>query len=158
MVTCYIGIGSNLGDRKYYIEAAIKKIKMLSLTKVRKVSGIIESPAQGGPQQGPYLNGALEIETELTPFQLLRELQEIERSLGRVRIVKNGPRTIDLDILTYADAAFNEEALSIPHPRILERDFVSGPLKEIAPEEIKKLLARSAAKPGFTPKKKSACL
>jgi len=143
MITCYIGVGSNLGDRQYYINTAIRKIMMLIGTRVRKISRIIESFPQGGPVQGPYLNGVIEIETELNPYQLLQELHKIESSLGRVRVVKNGPRTIDLDILTYGDLCINEEALCIPHPRILEREFVLGPLGEIAPEVVRKLQAKS---------------
>jgi len=136
MVTCYIGIGSNLGDRRYHIDKAIKEIRMLGVTKVKKISRIIETLPQGGPVQGPYLNGVLEIETQLTPYQLLQELQKIETALGRVRTVINGPRTIDLDILTYADLRIHEDALCIPHPRMMERDFVLVPLKEIAPAVV----------------------
>jgi 2-amino-4-hydroxy-6-hydroxymethyldihydropteridine diphosphokinase len=136
MVTCYIGIGSNLGDRQYYINTAIKKIMMLIGTRVRKISRIIETLPQGGLIQGPYLNGVIEIETGLNPYQLLQELQKIESSLGRLRSVKNAARTIDLDILTYADLCIEEDALCIPHPRILEREFVLEPLKEISSQEV----------------------
>ncbi len=139
MVTCYIAVGSNLGDRKFNIESAIKKIRTLDSTKIKKVSSIIETAPQGGPPQGLYLNAVLETETELTPYQLLQELQRIESMLGRVRVVVNGPRTIDLDILTYGDISMNEAALCIPHPRMLERDFVMLPLKEIAPGLARKL-------------------
>ncbi len=139
MVICHIALGSNLGDRKFYLEAAIKKMRILANTKVKKVSSMIETLPQGGPPQGMYLNCALEIETELTPYQLLQELQKIESMLGRVRTVLNAPRTIDLDILTYGDIRMKEEALCIPHPRMMERDFVLIPLKEIAPELVKKL-------------------
>jgi len=140
MVICYIGIGSNLGERQYYIEAAIKKIKTVSSTKVTKVSRIIKSLPQGGPLQNYFFNGVIEIETGLSPYQLLEELQNIEASLGRIRTVKNYPRTIDLDILTFGDVLMQEEALTIPHPRILERDFVLEPLKEIASEAVRKSL------------------
>lgn len=142
MVICYIALGSNLGERKLYIESAIKKIRCLANTKVSKVSSIIETVPRGGPPQGPYLNAVLEAATELTPYQLLQELQKIELMLGRVRSVLNAPRTIDLDILTYGDICMKEEALCIPHPRMMERDFVLIPLKEIAPELIQKLRGR----------------
>jgi 2-amino-4-hydroxy-6-hydroxymethyldihydropteridine diphosphokinase len=148
MVLCYIGVGSNLGDREHSIKAALRKLKALTLTKVRRVSGVIESLPQGGPVQGPYLNAVVEIETDLGPYQLLAELQNIESALGRVRTIVNGPRTIDLDILTYGDICMEEEALCIPHPRIMEREFVLGPLREIAPQmvgTIKKL--KKVAKP-----------
>jgi 2-amino-4-hydroxy-6-hydroxymethyldihydropteridine diphosphokinase len=145
MVLCYIGLGSNLGDRQQYINSAVKKMKSLARTKVRKISSVIESEPQGGPVQGPYLNAVVEIETDLGPYQLLAELQNIESALGRVRAVVNGPRTIDLDILTYGDACIREEALCIPHPRILERNFVIVPLQEIAPHAIENI--RKSLKP-----------
>ena len=139
MVICYIAVGSNLGDRKFQIESAIRRMRTLADTKVKKVSQLIQTLPQGGPVQGVYLNGVLEIETGLTPYQLLQELQRIEASLGRVRTVANGPRTIDLDILTYGDIRLSEVALCIPHPRMTERDFVMVPLEEIAPELVKKI-------------------
>ncbi len=145
MVTCYIAVGSNLGDRKFNIESAIKKIRTLASTKIRKVSSIIETAPQGGPAQGLYLNAVLETETDLTPYHLLQELQRIESMLGRVRVVVNGPRSIDLDILTYGDIRMNEEALCIPHPRMLERDFVMLPLKEIAPGLARKLRGKQTS-------------
>ncbi len=134
MTTCYIALGSNLGDRRFYIESAVKKVRTLCETRVRKVSSIIQTAACGGPVQGPFLNAVMEIETDLTPYQLLLELQKIESEFGRVRQVVNGPRTLDLDILAYGDIRINEPALCIPHPRMMERDFVMVPLKEIAPE------------------------
>ncbi|MFH1281223.1 MAG: 2-amino-4-hydroxy-6-hydroxymethyldihydropteridine diphosphokinase [Candidatus Omnitrophota bacterium] len=144
MATVYIGIGSNLGDRPAYIKSAIMKIKKLPSASVKKISSTIESAPQGGPEQGPYLNSVIEITTDFTPHQLLRELQKIESELGRLRTVVNGPRTIDLDILLYGDICINEQALNIPHPRILERDFVLYPLKEIAPDLVAALLKKSA--------------
>jgi 2-amino-4-hydroxy-6-hydroxymethyldihydropteridine diphosphokinase len=139
MVICFIGLGSNLGDRQYNLYSAIDKIKLLNFTRVRKVSSFVSSAPEGGPAQGMYLNGVMEIETDLTPYQLLSQLQAIETSLGRVRIEKCGPRTIDLDILLYGEYVLEEESLSIPHPRMLERDFVLQPLQEIAPEVAKRL-------------------
>jgi len=122
---------------------------MLTGTRVKKISEIIESLPAGGPPQGPYLNAVFEIETDLLPYQLLKELQKIESSLGRLRTVVNGPRTIDLDILTYGDICMNEYALCIPHPRILERDFVTMPLSGIAPKalaRVKKQLKKNKVK------------
>jgi 2-amino-4-hydroxy-6-hydroxymethyldihydropteridine diphosphokinase len=146
MVVSYIAVGSNLGDRRSYIEAALKKIRQLPGTKVRKVSHLIESEPEGGPRgQGRYLNGVVELETEMFPYRLLQELQKIERELGRVRVAVNGPRTIDLDILVYGDAVIREEGLCVPHPRMFSRLFVLQPLEEIAPgatEAIRKLLRR----------------
>ena len=139
MVVCYIGLGSNIGDRQQYINSALRKLKLLTRTKVRRVSAIIESEPQGGPVQGLYLNAVAELETDLGPYQLLAELQNIESALGRVRTIANGPRTIDLDILTYGDVSIREEALCVPHPRIMERKFVLVPLQEIAPQVVRQI-------------------
>jgi 2-amino-4-hydroxy-6-hydroxymethyldihydropteridine diphosphokinase len=153
MVFCYIGLGSNLGDREHNIHTAVRKMKSLMHTKVRRISSVIETLPQGGPAQGLYLNAVAEIETGLDPYRLLVELQSIEMVLGRVRTVLNGPRTIDLDILTYGDICIEEEALCIPHPRMLEREFVLIPLQEIAPgviekvKKIRKLKKVNAKKP-----------
>jgi 2-amino-4-hydroxy-6-hydroxymethyldihydropteridine diphosphokinase len=139
MVLCYIGLGSNLGDRQNNINTAVRKMKSLERTKVYKVSKIIETSPVGGPAQGPYLNAVVEIETDLDPYRLLAGLRDIETALGRVRTVANGPRTIDLDILIYGDIYMEEDALCIPHPRMLEREFVLLPLQEIAPEMLEKI-------------------
>ncbi|MEK6732323.1 MAG: 2-amino-4-hydroxy-6-hydroxymethyldihydropteridine diphosphokinase [Candidatus Omnitrophota bacterium] len=128
---CYIGIGSNLGDRQKYIESAIQRLKETKGIEVKKVSSIYETDPAGGPSQGKYLNGAIEIETELGPRELLTRLLNIETLLGRERTVKNGPRTIDLDILLFGDKKIDEPGLKIPHPRMCEREFVIKPLKEI---------------------------
>ena len=128
---CYIGIGSNLGDRQKYIESAIQRLKEIKGIEVRKVSSIYETDPLGGPSQGKYLNGAIEIETEIDPRELLTRLLDIEIQLGRKRTVKNGPRTIDLDILLFGDKKIDEPGLEIPHPRMREREFVMKPLKEI---------------------------
>jgi 2-amino-4-hydroxy-6-hydroxymethyldihydropteridine diphosphokinase len=136
MVIAYIGIGSNLGDRHKYITHAIRKLKMLPGVKVMRVSELIETEPCGGPVQGPYLNGVIEIDTDLTPYGLLVDLQKIEHELGRVRTVVNGPRTIDLDILTFGEYCVDEIGLCVPHPRMLERDFVMKPLAAIAPHAV----------------------
>jgi len=128
---CYIGIGSNLGDREKYIGSAIEKLRAIKGVKVKKISAIYETDPVDGPRQGKYLNGAIELETELGPGELLVKLQAIENELGRKRLVKNAPRTIDLDMLLYGDKKINEPGLKIPHPRMYEREFVMKPLKEI---------------------------
>ncbi|MFA5388270.1 MAG: 2-amino-4-hydroxy-6-hydroxymethyldihydropteridine diphosphokinase [Candidatus Omnitrophota bacterium] len=133
---CYIGIGSNLGDRRKYIDSAIDKLRETSSIEVKKVSGIYETEPIGGPKQGRYLNGAIEIETGLKPRELLTRLQDIEKELGRIRTVRNAPRTIDLDILLYGEDNIDEPGLKIPHPRMRDREFVMKPLKEIYDEGI----------------------
>jgi 2-amino-4-hydroxy-6-hydroxymethyldihydropteridine diphosphokinase len=136
---CYIGLGSNLGDRALNIQLAIEKIKRLKDTKITKISSIIETLPVGGPAQGKFLNAAIEIQTNMSPRDLLKNLQTIESELGRLRTVKNGPRTIDLDILFCEDLQIRENDLIVPHPRIKEREFVLTPLREIAPDLVKRL-------------------
>jgi dihydroneopterin aldolase/2-amino-4-hydroxy-6-hydroxymethyldihydropteridine diphosphokinase len=132
MEICYIGIGSNLGDRRKNIMSAVKKIKSLNNTEVIKVSKIIETEPVGGPSgQGKYLNGALKIKTTLSPEILLKELKRIELEIGRTKSVRNAPRVIDLDILLYGDKIIRTKGLVIPHPGWFERDFVLKPLSEI---------------------------
>ena len=130
-VLCYIGIGSNLGDRRMNIETAIQTLRRTKGIKVGRVSRIYETEPVGGPPQSKYLNGAIEIETDLKPRRLLSELQKIEEDLGRKRTVKDGPRTIDLDILMCGDIEIDEPDLKIPHPKMKERDFVLKPLKDL---------------------------
>jgi len=131
MVNCYIGVGSNLGDRRGYIDKAIAALEKTDGIKVSRVSSIYETLPVGGPPQGRFLNGVIEIETCLKPRMLLSELNRIEVSLGRARTVKNGPRTIDLDILYYGDEDIKEDDLIIPHPKIDEREFVLRGLREL---------------------------
>lgn len=132
MVTCYLGIGSNLGNRRKNIKLAIKEISALKGTKFIKASRIIETEPEGGPACQPrFLNGALKITTNIPPLQLLKRIKEIEKQLGRAKSVPSGPRTIDLDILFYGDRIMNTRDLKIPHPKIFEREFVLKPLSEV---------------------------
>jgi 2-amino-4-hydroxy-6-hydroxymethyldihydropteridine diphosphokinase len=132
MAICYLGIGSNLGNRRQNLRLAIRKINALRDTQVIKLSRIIESvPLGGPPDQGKFLNAALKIKTDIAPFVLLKKLKQIEKELGRKKTVRFGPRTIDLDILFYADTIINSKNLKIPHPRISEREFVIRPLLEV---------------------------
>lgn len=146
MVTCFIALGSNLGDRQYYIKTAITKIRLLMNTRMIKVSKIIQSTPEAGSPQGQYLNCVVKIQTTLSPYELLKSLQKIEADLGRVRTIKNRPRNIDLDILLYGDAKIREDSLCIPHPRMLKREFVMKPLQEIAHEVVKSLKTKAPRK------------
>lgn len=131
MTDVYIGVGSNLGDRRGYIKSAIEMLIRSERVKVNKISQLHETEPVGGPPQGRFLNGAIKIKTDLPARELLSLLLEIENALGRKRGAKNSPRTIDLDILTYGDLRIKEEGLVIPHPRMNEREFVRRPLSEI---------------------------
>lgn len=128
----YLGLGSNLGDREKNLEKAISEISEFASVVLK--SSVYESKPVGYTDQDDFLNMVIEIESELAPRELLGKLLQIESNLGRVRTIKNGPRTIDVDILLYGDLSLNEEDLIIPHPRMNERNFVLIPLSEIAPE------------------------
>ena len=132
MAICYLGIGSNLGNRKKNIELAVSKVNALKDTQVLKISRIIESQPQGGPAgQRKFFNGALKIKTDLSPLLLLKNLKKIENELGRKKAARFGPRPIDLDILFYGDRVISSQKLTIPHPRMFEREFVLKPLLEV---------------------------
>lgn len=132
MVICYLGVGSNLGQRGKNIKLAVNKIKALKDTRVIKASKLHESLPCGGPSGQPnYLNAALKISTKFSPLDLLKKLKKIEKLLGRVSAVRFGPRIIDLDILLYGDQLIRNQDLIIPHPRMFERDFVIQPLIEV---------------------------
>ena len=133
METVYLGVGSNLGDREKYIQQAIQYLRETPGISVKKISSLHETDPVGGPPQGKYLNGAIEIETDFSPRELLSYLKNIEQELGRKKRKKNWPREIDLDILLYGDKTIKEEGLEIPHPRMWKRSFVLLPLSEIAP-------------------------
>lgn len=139
MVSVYIGIGSNLGNREDYINRAVGYLNGNPQIKVSKASSFIESDPVGGPPQGKFLNCVVKIETSLSSSTLLKSLQAIEKNLGRSRTVKNGPRTIDLDILLYGEELINEPDLEVPHPKMFNRLFVLIPLLEIEPEIFDKL-------------------
>jgi 2-amino-4-hydroxy-6-hydroxymethyldihydropteridine diphosphokinase len=126
----YIGIGTNIGDRGQNIENALSEIEKFA--SIKNKSSIHETKPVGLEDQGDFYNMVIEIKTDIPPIDLIIKLQEIEHKMGRVRSIKNGPRIMDLDILTYGDEVINEPNLIIPHPRMLERDFVMKPLKEIS--------------------------
>ena len=133
MAVVFLSIGSNLGNRSENIKRAIEFLEQTKGIKVKKVSFLYESKPQKaiGPD---YLNGAIKIETQNSPKDLLAVLQKCEQVLGRVRTFKNAPRIIDLDILLYDEEVVDETWLSIPHPKMFERDFVMKPLLEIEPQ------------------------
>ncbi|KDR94420.1 2-amino-4-hydroxy-6-hydroxymethyldihydropteridinediphosphokinase [Peptoclostridium litorale DSM 5388] len=132
MADAFISLGSNMGDRLLNLKNAIEKIQGLEDTNVLSKSSVYETEPWGLEEQDSFLNMCINIETGLSPRELLQKLLGIESELGRKRIIRWGPRTIDLDILIYDDISVEEEDLLIPHPRISERAFVLMPLEEIA--------------------------
>jgi 2-amino-4-hydroxy-6-hydroxymethyldihydropteridine diphosphokinase len=144
MPTAYLGLGSNLGDRRQHLEAALEVLRANPAIRITAVSEFIETAPVGGPLgQGPYLNGAAAIETDLAPHDLLAEVKRIEQSLGRQEGPRWGPRPLDIDILLYGDMIISTPSLVIPHPRMAERRFVLEPLAKIAPEARHPLLRRT---------------
>lgn len=139
----YIGCGSNIGDRKGHLEAAVTALRNDGQCRVLRVSDWIETTPYGGVEQADYLNGAIAVETLYPPEVLLFRLQEIEREEARERKERWGPRTLDLDILLYEDVVMAEEKLTIPHWDMANRDFVLRPLAQIAPYERHPVLGRS---------------
>jgi 2-amino-4-hydroxy-6-hydroxymethyldihydropteridine diphosphokinase len=137
MPEVFIALGSNLGEREANLGAAREALARAAVT-ITATSSIYETEPWGPVPQGRYLNQVVHGGTGLTPHALLDQLMQIERALGRDRAREErfGPRTIDLDILLYGDAAVREPDLVIPHPRMMERPFVLVPLAEIAPELV----------------------
>ncbi len=134
-VTAYIALGANLGDRRGSLDRALHLLREHPRVAVAKVSSYHETDPVGGPAgQGKYLNAAAELHTDLGPEELLRLLLETEAKLGRVRSERWGPRIIDLDLLLHGDVVRDDDALTLPHPRLHERLFVLDPLAEIAPD------------------------
>jgi 3-oxoacyl-[acyl-carrier protein] reductase len=137
MHLAYIALGSNLGNRREYLEQALAALNEHSGIVVKQVSSFHETAPVGGPSgQGAYLNAAAELETDLEPRALLQAFLEIEQTLGRVRQERFGPRTIDLDLLLYNALVCQESDLIVPHPRMHERLFVLEPLAEIAAQAV----------------------
>lgn len=133
MVSAFIGLGSNQGSRIHLIARAVEALAELPETHVERVSRIYESEPAYLFDQPKFANAVAEIRTGLQSDQLLGYLHDIENELGRVREIENGPRSIDLDILLFGDEEIDTPDLTIPHPRLTERDFVVTPLLEIAP-------------------------
>jgi 3-oxoacyl-[acyl-carrier protein] reductase len=140
-VTAYIALGSNQGDRRDFLDRAIQALQEHPDIEVTQVSSFHETAAVGGPPGQPsFLNAAAELQTDLSARELLDALLEVERTLGRIRRERHGPRTIDLDLLLYDDQVIQEPGLTVPHPAMHERWFVLKPLAEIAPQVIHPLL------------------
>ncbi len=133
MKTVYLGLGSNIGDREAHLRAALEQLASNDV-RILRVSPIYETEPLELTAQRWFLNLVVEAETRLFPMQLLARVGRIERALGRVRTVPNGPRTIDIDILLYGSSVVRSDKLEIPHPRMAERRFVLAPLADLNPE------------------------
>jgi 2-amino-4-hydroxy-6-hydroxymethyldihydropteridine diphosphokinase len=141
-----IGLGSNLGDRRATLEGAIAALAASPGVDVRRVSSFRETEPVGGPPgQGTYLNAAAVLETRLDPVELLHILQAIETRFGRVRTVRWGERTLDLDLLLFDNRIIQSPELTVPHPRLADRRFVLEPLAEVAPDAIEPRTGRTVS-------------
>lgn len=134
MTRYVIGLGSNLGDRAATLNNAVRRIAALPNVTLLGVSSVYESKAVG-PVQPDFLNGAVLVETTVTPRELLTSLLNVEADLGRVRREKWGPRTLDLDILWKDDGPYDDDALHVPHPHLRDRPFALAPLLDVCPTE-----------------------
>jgi len=132
MARAFLGLGSNMGDRRAQLRTAISE-----LPDVVAVSALYETEPLGGPPgQGPYLNAVVELDTDLSPRQLLELGRSLEAAAGRARGVRWGPRPLDVDVLLVDDQVVDADDLVVPHPRMWERRFVLVPLLELAPELV----------------------
>jgi 2-amino-4-hydroxy-6-hydroxymethyldihydropteridine diphosphokinase len=131
-----IGLGSNVGDRRANLDAAVAKLREDRSWHILRRSPVYESPPAGGPPQGDYLNAAVLLVSSLEPRAILERVLAIEVALGRVRSpdTRWGPRTIDLDLLWIEGEAVDEETLVVPHPRLPERPFALRPLVDLVPD------------------------
>ena len=151
MTVAYVGLGSNLGDARAHVLRAFEDLARLPETRLEARSALYRSAPLDAPGQADYVNAAAGVDTELSAAQLLAALQEIERRHGRERPYANAPRTLDLDLLLYDEAAFASAMLTLPHPRMHQRAFVLAPLAELDPRlevpgrgSVRELLARCA--------------
>ena len=125
----FLGLGSNLGDRRATLRRAVGAIP-----EVVAVSPVYETEPVGGPEQGPFYNIVVELETNRDPRQLLELCRELERAAERTREIRWGPRTLDVDVLLVDDLTVDDEDLAVPHPRMAGRNFVMVPLLDLAPD------------------------
>ncbi|MGH9169949.1 MAG: 2-amino-4-hydroxy-6-hydroxymethyldihydropteridine diphosphokinase [Acidimicrobiales bacterium] len=130
----YLGLGSNLGDRLAHLREAVATLR--DLDRSLAVSPVYVTAPVGGPPQDPFFNCVVGLHTDLAPLELLSLAQRLERSAGRVRTVKDGPRTLDADLLLVDDVHIDTPSLTIPHPRLFERGFVLAPLEDLDPSLV----------------------
>ncbi len=144
MPVAHLALGSNLGDRRVYLDAAVRRLRAEPGVRLLRASRYYETAPVGGPPgQGAYHNAAVSIETDSSPQQLLALCQRVEQTHGRERSVKDAPRTLDVDLLLYDSLIFDTPELTVPHPRMHERAFVLVPLAEIASDAIHPVLKKT---------------
>lgn len=153
----FLALGSNIEDRLDHLQAAVNALDDHPKLRVDALSSVYETEPVGGPEQGPYLNMVLRVATLLSPRGLLRAAQAVEQALGRERLQRWGPRTMDIDILLYGTSTVHRRNLDIPHPRLAQRPFALVPLLEVAPgmklpdgRSLASLLAKLAPIEGVT--------
>lgn len=134
MATVHLALGSNLGDRLAHLQGAVDGLRADSRVTLTAVSAVYETDPVGGPVQDDYLNAVVTIVTDLAPGAVLALAQALEQAAARVREVRWGPRTLDVDVLLYDDLRQDDPDLTIPHPRMFERHFVLAPLHDVAPD------------------------
>lgn len=134
MTRAFLGLGSNVGDRRAHLSAAVAAID--GHGDLVAVSPVYETAPVGGPAQGDHLNLVVELDTGRTPRQLLELCRSLEEAAGRVRERRWGPRTLDVDVLWIEGAVVDEPDLQVPHPRLFQRRFVLAPLRDLAPDLV----------------------
>ena len=132
MTRAFLSLGSNIGDRRRYLEEAVGSLG----SSVRAVSPVYETDPVGGPDQGRFLNLVVELETDLSPRDLLAVCHRLESGAGRIRQERWGPRSLDVDIVLIEGVTVDDPDLQIPHPRMNDRRFVLVPLADLAPELV----------------------
>ena len=148
-VRAYVALGANLGDAPAAIRQALRDLEALPQTRLLQASSLYRSAPvdSSGPD---YINAVAELQTALAPHDLLAELQRLEQLAGRERPARNAPRTLDLDILLYGELRMDDEALTLPHPRMTQRAFVLRPLAEIAPALVSPAQLRAVMDQGIS--------
>ena len=137
---CYLGLGSNLGDKHEFITKAINQISKFKNTEITRTSSMITTKPYGKTDQPDFLNCIIELDTDILPEELLKKCLDIENQLGRIRNEKWGPRTIDIDLLFYEDKIINTKLLVLPHPELHKREFVLTSLNELCPNLVHPVL------------------
>lgn len=151
-VSCFLGLGANLGDRLGQLQRAVDLLAATAGVRVLAASRVFETEPVGGPPGQPdYLNAVLRVETTLPPRGLLDACLRVEAKMGRTREVRWGPRVVDVDLLTYGDQMIDEPGLRVPHPRMRDRAFVLAPLRELQAEPEEAPHADDASVAGVRP-------